>query len=185
MLTNPITQNEDQYAYHEIDRNTVSLWGAMPGCKNSSTRTELGAGIIALCGNGPVHQATDSKAYRDKANRVLSGENLTKKTIWKLQNDGDLWWWFEHLAKTKGLNSIKITKVTAHTTAKDVSNGVITLVDQHFNMLADQCADKGARAQSRNASAVAYAFALRHRRYQIFLERIHKFIIYMMRLDKE
>ena len=180
----PLTANEMDFAIREVDKLLVSLWGAMPGHKNSSTRAELAAGILALCGSGPVHQATDSEAYLKKANRILAGENLTRKTPWRLQKDGDLWWWFEHLARAKNLNSIRITKVKAHTTAKDVSDGVITAVDQHFNRLADHCADKGARAHARNAIAVAYAFATRHRNYQSLLERIHKHIVFMINLDR-
>ena len=180
----PLSQNELDYAYHEVDRDTVSFWGAMPGHINSSTRTELAAGILALCGKGPIHQGTDSKAFMDKATRILNGENLIRKTPWKLQKDGDLWYWYERLARAKGFHAIRLSKVKAHTNADDIVNGVITLVDQHFNRLADQCADKGAWAHDNNAMHVAYAFALRHRRYLVFLERVHKHIIKMLLLDR-
>ena len=49
----PLTANEMDFAIREVDKLLVSLWGAMPA------RAELAAGTLALCGSGPVHQATD------------------------------------------------------------------------------------------------------------------------------
>ena len=98
---------------------------------------------MAMCGPGPIHQATDSKAFLTKASHILLGRDLTLKKPWSLQKDGDLWVWYERLARHKGLHSMKLFEVKAHTTDKDVERGIINVIDRKYNAIADGCADKG------------------------------------------
>ena len=179
----PLTNNELDYAITSIQGKEVSLWGALPGHKSSSTRAELAAGIVTIAAPGPVHQATDSKSYLDKANLILEGIDVTSRKPWGIQTDGDLWKIWESLAKQKGVDAIRISKVKAHTTLKDVEDGKISPFDRHYNDVSDKNATKGVQAHQHDALSVAYFWGHKHRRYHDFLYRIHNHIIKMMQLD--
>ena len=69
------------------DTEGMSFWGAVVGHRASSTRTELAAGIVAAAASLPMHQATDSMAYKLKVNALLDGEDMTSRKPWSLQKD--------------------------------------------------------------------------------------------------
>ena len=46
----------------------VQLATHIGGYAGSSTRTELAAGILAICSHGPVHLASDSESFVNRAN---------------------------------------------------------------------------------------------------------------------
>ena len=52
--------------------DTVLLFSKIGGYGGSSTRTEIAAGIIAICANGPVHVASDSKAFVKKTFSLIN-----------------------------------------------------------------------------------------------------------------
>ena len=181
----PFSDNELNYTFNSVQDKEVSLWGALPGHRSSSTRAELAAGIVSIVAPGAVHQATDSKSYLDKANIILSGVNVTIKKPWGLQTDGDLWKIWEALAKQKGFNAIRLSKVKAHTSLQDVEKGVISMFNRHYNDVSDKKATKGVQSHEHDALSVAYVFAQRHRDYHSFLKRVHNHIIKIMQKDKE
>ena len=78
------------------------MWGAITGQRASSCRTEIDGAILGICGPGPVYQISDSMSYSNKANALLQGQNLTKKTPWAIQNDCDLWARVEEILQAKG-----------------------------------------------------------------------------------
>ena len=93
--TAPIAQLESHLSVSEhLDeplgrRQVVHL----PGLGSSSTRAELAAGLIALAHTGPVHMATDSQSFMDKATAVqgVALAGTQPKRAWLSQRDGDLW----------------------------------------------------------------------------------------------
>ena len=50
----------------------VKLYAKIGGYGDSSTRCELAAAIIAVCSHGPIHVGSDSKAFVDFANSLIS-----------------------------------------------------------------------------------------------------------------
>ena len=113
------------------------MWSTLRGRRCSSTRAELMAGITAALANGPVHQGTDSSAYRSKCQLLLNGVNLTRKRPWALQKDGDLWEYMEHIIAAKGAYALKVSKVKGHVTAKHLRDGSHRLCDKVGNDKAD------------------------------------------------
>ena len=89
----PLSVAEKSMALHTPDEDGVPLHTKIGGFAGSSTRTELAAGIIALCAEGPVHIGSDSQVFVDGANWYVECIRHHKKhnTIWKLKSDGNLW----------------------------------------------------------------------------------------------
>ena len=83
-----LNQPEKKFAQHIQYDNGLMLYTSIGGYSGSSTRTELAAAIIAMMANGPVHIGTDSQAFKDKADNILSklktGKKI-KKTTGELQ----------------------------------------------------------------------------------------------------
>ena len=117
--------------------------GALSGHRCSSTRAELAAGIVAASAEKAQHQGTDSKAYLDKMQKLIDGENLTNKRPWSIQANGDLWQWMEDILKAKGRSSFRITKVKGHVTEQQVLEGKYTREHKEGNDEADRLASKG------------------------------------------
>ena len=109
----PLSIAEESMAHVQSCEEGVSLYTKIGGYGGSSTRTELAAGIIALCAHGPVHIGSDSRVFVNMANELLrqirKGSSIRKP--WKLQSDGDLWEHFYIAACEKGPNSIKLSWV--------------------------------------------------------------------------
>ncbi len=90
MVTHPLTELEKQLAHFTSNEEGTCLWAALTGHRASSTRAELAAAILALTAPGAVHMATDSMAYQNKAQKIIDGQDMTKRKLWSLQADGDL-----------------------------------------------------------------------------------------------
>ena len=65
---------ESTFSQWKPDGEGISFWGALPGHRCSSTRTELAAGIVAALFSGSVHQCSDSMAHIGKAKAILAEE---------------------------------------------------------------------------------------------------------------
>ena len=152
------------------------MHGALTGHRANSTRTELAAGILALLAPGPIHQGTDSKAYKDKAHRILQGQQLNRKKPWNLQKDGVLWEWFDILSRAKGRHSIRITKVKGHVTEEMVKEGKVKADHNKGNDTADTLATEGTKQHGDAAMELAAFYAVRQKQYQLFMLDVHTLI---------
>ena len=88
----PISHAESEISYFRQEHDGVSLFAKIGGYSGSSTRTELAAGIIAVCAHGPVHIGSDSEVFVNGANDLIKRVNEVKKACknWKLTSDDDL-----------------------------------------------------------------------------------------------
>ena len=114
----PMSSGEYDMALSQSSAEGVCLYTRIGGHNGSSTRTELAAGIIALCAHGPVHIGSDSKAFVDTANQYMRDIARMRKPRkkWKLVSDGDLWEHFHRAITAKGVHSVRITWVKGHAT---------------------------------------------------------------------
>ena len=100
MKPRPLSIAEYHMAMHTVEEDGVGvrLYTNIGGYSGSSTRTELAAGIIALCAEGPVHIGSDSEVFVKRANQLIQqvadAEYINHN--WKFTSDGDLW---EHFYK--------------------------------------------------------------------------------------
>ena len=88
-----ISQAEHEIAHHRQETDGLRLFTKIGGYAGCSTRTELAAGIIALCAHGPVHIGSDSDAFVTQARNMIKemrSGNYQQKN-WKMISDGDLW----------------------------------------------------------------------------------------------
>ena len=109
----PPSEAEHELAFYNQKPGGVELHTSIGGLAGGSTRTELAAAIVAMSANGPVHVASDSKAFVTKAHKLqkqmLKGRTIKKQ--WKLVSDGALWEHFYKALKPKSPNSFRATWV--------------------------------------------------------------------------
>ena len=114
----PLSSGECEMTTGHPTADGVRLYTKIGGHNGSSTRTELAAGIIAICAHGPVHIGSDSKAFVDTANLMM--RDIAKKRKprkqWKLVSDGDLWEHFHKAISAKGVHSVQISWIKGHAT---------------------------------------------------------------------
>ena len=135
----PISSAEQDIAVYQATLNGVRLYTKIGGYGGSSTRTELAAGIIAICAHGPVHIGSDSEVFVNTANRILQNlrDNHEPYKHWKLVGDGDLWEHFYCAARQKGPSSIRLTWVKGHATQEHIDQGISTPTKKVGNDEAD------------------------------------------------
>ena len=121
--TRRLCMAEEDLSLGSVSDKGVRLRTAIGGFAGSSTRTELAAGILAICSNAPMHLGSDSKAFVDKANVYIDMINKGKRPRlkWALVPDGDLWEHFFKALEVKGTIAVKITWVKGHATDEHVA----------------------------------------------------------------
>ena len=100
----PLSSAEKDLAIAEQTKDGVRLFIKIGGYNGSSTRTELAAGIVAICAPGPVHIGSDSEAFVNQANEYLYilRHNKRVRRKFKLISDGDYWEHFFRACQKKG-----------------------------------------------------------------------------------
>jgi ribonuclease HI len=185
--THLISEAELEFAEVQRDPDGVRLCTSIGGYAGSSTRTELAAGILAVCSHGPVHIGSDSLAFVTKANLLLQllqqGHKPHKN--WLLASDGDLWHQFQRVATAKGPASIKITWVKGHATEQHVQEGITTEAKRAGNNEADTMADKGTKLHGENVTYFADSFSNRHKWYSLLYFKITKHITEAYMIHRE
>ena len=98
-------------AVFDQQKDGMKLISHLPGNCSSSTRMELAGAIVAVVAPGPIHLATDSKAFLDKAKSVhqLVEQQRQPRRPWALQTDGDLWKHYYDQVQAEGHGSMRIT----------------------------------------------------------------------------
>ncbi len=141
----PLHIFEDEFGLNKVEEEGVAIYAPMAGIKNSSTRTEIAAGIMGLYSPGAIHQASDSKGYVLRANQILQGNprKRKKRRPWGLTKDGDLWDLFEKASEAKGKKAVKIAWTKGHANHTHIDKGITNEYNMKHNNKADATADKG------------------------------------------
>ncbi len=162
---------ERELGYHTQHEEGLSLHTPIGGMSGSSTRTELAAAIMAIAANGPIHLGTDSKAFMERANKVIQHirKGSKRKRNWQMCSDGDLWYHFEHAVRAKGWKAVRITKVKGHVKQEQVDAGVFRQVDKDGNDRADKAAEISANL---HGEGLISAGRILHQRYLAYLKFI-------------
>ena len=174
-----LSVGEEELGVCTQEEDGLSICTCLPGFGSSSTRAEIGAGIVALCSNKAVHIATDSQAFLDKGLylRNLVKEGKEPRKPFGSQKDGDLWRiWFLFL-KEKGHRAVKITKVKGHATQDDIDSGKVRSTDKEGNDKADAAAKKGIKQHGEAVIKTANWLSTRHKYYAWLVRDIHTHII--------
>jgi hypothetical protein len=176
-----LSDAEEELAHHRQLDGGLQLFTKIGGFSGSSTRTELAAGIIAICANGPVHIGSDSKAFVDKANELLeiisTGDDPQDRRPWSLTNDGDLWAHFCEVVQAKGHLAIKISWVKGHAKQHHVDSGITTYEDLLGNAQADATADEATALYGPEMLDIAKWFHNRAKAYVRFMKHVSRHIV--------
>jgi len=175
----PLSHEEKEMAQYTTDNDGVRLHTSIGGFSGSSTRTELAAGIIAICALGPVHIGSDSEVFFKGANHHIDCiKNIKQQhTNWKLTSDGDLWEHFYEAVRVKGANSVRVNWVKGHATKEHIDKGITTETDKCGNHEADAQADIGAALHGEDLIKVAECMQGRHTTYKYLMRDVSQHIL--------
>ena len=118
----------------------------VPGVMQTVQRAEFWCAIIALQAYWPCHLGIDNLNVARRKGRLLDSDCLTKPL--PLIKDGDLIALAQYMIRTRGRETVRVTKVKGHAEDVDVQQGRVRLIDQQGNSEADTAADLGRRHQS-------------------------------------
>ena len=182
----PLNDIEDNHLVAENYKDGLAISGILTGMNNSSTRTEICGGIGALLANKPRHIGADNKAFTQMANRIIKGENITRKKQWPLHKDGDLWEVFEKAVKERGHKSVKATWVKGHATEAHIAKGITTDEHRIGNNNADHAASKiGQRIHTDSNHQLAGVQQARTANYTKLVKDIHHMFIRVCQEEKK
>lgn len=176
-----VSEAEFDLAHFRQRDEGLQLFTKIGGYSGQSTRTEIAAGIIAICANGPIHLGSDSRAFVDKANWIINeianNRDPQGKTHWKLTSDGDLWYHFCCAIKAKGPASVRISWVKGHASQDHIDAGVTSVEDKAGNDQADLVADEATALYGVDLNNIAKWYAQRAKAYYWFMRKVAHHIV--------
>ena len=109
-------------------------------------RAEYSGAIVALQAYWPCHLGIDNLNVVRSIGRLLDADCLAKP--FPLIKDGDLVALVHYMIRTRGRDTVRVTKVMGYAKDNDVQQGRVRLIDQQGNVEADVAADLGRRHQT-------------------------------------
>ena len=144
-------------------------------------RAEFWGAILALQAYWPCHLGIDNLDVVRSIGRLLEFDCLTEPL--PLVKDGDLIALARYMIRTRGRETVRVTKVIGHAEDVDVRQGRVRLLDQQVNAEADAAADLGRRHQSEILiDARRRLLQARSHWYPIMLD-LHRFMIAVARVS--
>ena len=134
----------EEYGNAQLERCRAFL--PVPGVLQTVQRAEFWGAIVALQAYWPCHLGIDSLNVVRSIGRLLDADCLAKPL--PLVKDGDLVALVHYMIRTRGRDTVRVTKVKGHAKVEDVQHGHVRLIDQQSNVEADIAADLGRRHQS-------------------------------------
>ena len=68
----PLTKTEEQFMRHEVERGGFTAWNVYNDLQNSSTRTEIGAPLMAMQPKTEVNIGVDNEATVNIGNTTIN-----------------------------------------------------------------------------------------------------------------
>ena len=153
----------------------------VPGVMQTVQRAEFWGAIVAMQAYWPCHLGIDNLNVARSIGRLLDRDSLVKPL--PLVKDGDLVALVQYMVRTRGRETVRVTKVKGHAEDVDVQQGRVRLVDQQGNAQADTAADSGRRHQSDVLiDARRRLLKTRSHWYPIMLD-LHRFMITIARVS--
>ena len=134
----------EEYGDARLERCRAFL--PVPGVMQTVQRAEFWGAIVALQAYWPCHLGIDNLDVARSTGRLLDFDCLTKPL--PLVKDGDLIALARYMIRTRGRETVRVTKVKGHAEDFDVQQGRVRLLDKQGNAEADVAADLGRRHQS-------------------------------------
>ena len=147
----------------------------VPGVLQTVQRAEFWGAILALQAYWTCHLGIDNLKVARTFGRLLDRDSLAEPL--PLVKDGDLVALVQYMVRTRGRETVRVTKVQGHAEDVDVHQGRVRLENQVGNAEADTVADLGRRHQSKVLiDARRRLLKARSYWYPIMLD-LHRFMI--------
>ena len=174
-----VWRTAEEYGDARLERCRAFL--PVPGVMQTVRRAEFWCAIVALQAYWPCHLGIDNLHVARTVGRLLDRDCQEKPL--PMVEDGDLVALVQYMIRTRGRETVRVTKVKGHATGADVEQGRVRLVDQIGNAEADTAADLGRRHQSEVLiDARRRLFKTRSYWFPIVLD-LHRFMIAVTRVS--
>ena len=168
----------EEYGDARLERCRAFL--PLPAVMQTLHRAELWGAILAMQAYWPCHLGIDNLHVARTVGRLLDRDCLAKPS--PLAKDVDLIALAQYMIRTRGRETVRVTKVKGHAEDADVQSGRVRLEDQVGNAEADTAADLGRRHQSEVViDARGRLLKARSYWYHIMLD-LHRFMIAVARV---
>ena len=141
---NSVWGTVEEYGDARLERCRAFL--PVPGALQTVQRAEFWGALLAMQAYWPCHLGIDNLNVVRSIGRLLVFGCLAKPL--PLVKDGDLVALVQYMIRTRGRDTVRVTKVKGHAEDDDVQHGRVRLMDQQVNVEADIAADLGRRHQS-------------------------------------
>ena len=176
---NAVWGTVEEYGNAQLERCRAFL--PIPGVLQTVQRAEFWGAIVALQAYWACHLGIDNLNVVRSIGRLLDADRLAKPL--PLIKDGDLVALVQYMIRTRGRNTVRVTKVKGHAKDDDVQHGRVRLIDQQSNIEADIAADLGRRHQT-EALIDARRRLLQARGYWYpVITDLHRFMIAIARVS--
>ena len=153
----------------------------VPGVMQTVQRAEFWCAIVAMQAYWPCHLGIDNLNVARTLGRLFDRDSLVRPL--PSVKDGDLIALARYMIRTRGRETVRVTKVTRHADDVDVQQGRVRLEDQVGNTEADTAADFGRRYQSEVLiDARRRLLKARSHWYPIMLD-LHRFMVTIARVS--
>ena len=123
----------EEYGDARLERCRAFL--PVPEFLQTVQRAEFWGAIVALQAYWPCHLGIDNLNVVRSIGRLLDAYCLAKPL--PLVKDGDLVALVQYMIRTRGRDTVRVTKVRGHAKDEDVQHGHVRLIDQQGNAEAD------------------------------------------------
>ena len=138
-----IWRTAEEYGDARLERCRAFM--PVPGVMQTVQRAEFWGAIIAMQAYWPCHLGIHNLNVARTVGRLLDRDSLVRPL--PLVKDGDLIALVQYMIRTRGRDTVRVTKVKEHAEDVDVQQGRVRLLDQQGNAEA-AAADLGRRHQS-------------------------------------
>ena len=141
---NSVWRTVEEYGDARLERCRAFL--PVPGALQTVQRAEFWGALLAMQAYWPCHLGIDNLNVVRSIGRLLDSDCLAKPL--PLVKDGDWVALVQYMIRTRGRETVRVTKVKGHAKDDDVHHGWVRLMDQQGNVEADAAADLGRRHQT-------------------------------------
>ena len=173
-----VWRTAEEYGDARLERCRAFL--LVSGVMQTVQRAEFWGAIVAMQAYWPCHVGIDNLNVARTIGRLLDKDCLVKPL--PLVKDGVLVTLVQYIIRTRGRETVRVTKVKGHAEGSDVQQGRVRLEDQLVNAEADTAADLGRRHQFEVLiDARRRLLKVRSHWYPIMLD-LHRFMIAVARV---
>ena len=167
--------------YHDARLERCRAFLPVPGVMQTVQRAEFCGAILALQAYWPCHLGIDNLNVARSIGCLLDSDCLSRPL--PLVKDGDLIALARYMIRTRGRETVRVTKVKGHAEDVDVQQGRVRLLDKQGIAEADHAADLGRRHQSEILiDARRRLLGARSHWYPIMTD-LHRFMIAIARVS--